>query len=153
MKALVIGGGFIGTALVPALQSRSFEVESTDRSTCLLSNLPDRLPRADVVFICAAMSKFIVCEADPLAYRVNVDSPYRIALLTKPAKVVFLSSEAVEKALHTNYGMQKALAEQLLLPLGARIARLSKVIPERLNSCCHFLIDLAEAPPGIYHWS
>lgn len=154
MRALVIGGtSFIGAALKGALWQKNVEVIATTRETCDLLNLPDSLPPSDVVYICAAMTRFIDCEANPLAYRINVDAPLQIAEMCQPAKIVYLSSEAVERANNTRYGTYKALAE-----LGLRtvckplIVRLSKVYPDRLGEFCEFLVGLSDRPPGIYHW-
>ena len=123
------------------------------RATLDFLNVPEKLPGYNFVYICAAITRFVDCEDDPLAYRVNVDGPVSIARAAQPAKVIYLSSEAVERALHTNYGMHKALAE-----LGLRtvcdpvIARLSKVTKENLEDCCAFLAGLMEKPSGVYHW-
>ena len=96
------------------------------------------------------MSRFIECEDKPMAYRVNVDGPLEVARRTT-GKIIYLSSEAVERALHTNYGMHKALAELALrTQCDPIIVRLSKV--DRVQDCCEYLVSLAEATPGIYHW-
>lgn len=111
---------------------------------------------ADVVYLCAAMTRFIDCEAVSDAYRVNVDGVVELAKKLKfsGSKIVYLSSEAVERALHTNYGMHKALAELGLSAVGNPvIARLSKVDPWSINHVCAFLIGLATAKPGLYRWS
>ena len=99
------------------------------------------------------MSKFIDCESDRLSYRINVDGPLRVAELHPDSVIVFLSSEAVERALHTAYGMQKALAEISLQPFDTRIVRLSKVTPETLFDCCDAIADLADEDRGLYHWN
>jgi dTDP-4-dehydrorhamnose reductase len=153
--AIVAGaGGFIGRGLMTALQARKWQALAATRQDFDLLDLPASVPAVDVVYICAAMTRFIDCEADPLAYRVNVDAPMQIARLTHPAKVIYLSSEAVERALHTNYGQMKALAEMGLRTVcDPVIVRLSKVTPERRQECCEFLAELAEKPPGIYRWA
>ncbi len=156
LKALVIGGtGFIGSALVCALRERDIDVEYTTRQTLDLLKPIESLPSCDIVYICAAMSRFIECEDNPLAYRVNVDAPREIAELVHPAQVIYLSSEAVERALHTNYGLHKALAEVSLRTVCRPIiVRLSKVSEERLDDCLDFLVGLASIgiPGKIYHW-
>lgn len=157
MNALVIGaGGMIGGALCKALVDAGHEVYGTTRAELDLLDIPDGYEwsagHADVVYICAAKTRFIDCESDRDAYRINVDAPIEIA--KRYSKVVYLSSEAVERALHTNYGMHKALAE-----IGIRavchpvIARLSKVDKDTLPDVCAFLVGLADAKPGVYHWS
>ena len=154
MRALVIGGNsYLGSALVSGLEAAGWETIVTTRQTCDLLSLPETLPAADVVYICAASTRFIDCESDQLAYRTNVDAPIKIAQLCAPAKIVYLSSEAVERALHTNYGMHKALAEVGLRAVcNPLIVRLSKVIPQRLDKCIQYLVGLTSAPPGVYHW-
>src|SRR5262249_53999947 len=123
---------------------------------------PKPLPETKVVYICAAMTRFVDCEDNRLAYRINVDAPIAIAEMAQDqgdwmvgkteAKVIYLSSEAVERCLHTNYGQHKALAE-----IGLRavcrpvIVRLSKV--DDIEDCARFLASLADAEPGIYQWS
>ncbi len=67
--------------------------------------------------------------------------------------MVFISSEAVERALHTNYGMHKALAEASLRAVcDPVIVRLHKVVPETLSTACAFLASLVTAAPGVYRW-
>ena len=128
MKALVIGGtGFIGSHLVDTLNTAGHKVWFTTRRTWDLAFPGEDLPDSDVVYICAAMSRFIECEDKPMAYRVNVDGPLEVARRTT-GKIIYLSSEAVERALHTNYGMHKALAELALrTQCDPIIVRLSKV--------------------------
>ena len=156
MRVLVTGaGGFIGASLVKTLQELDMEVLGTTREVLDLLNLGDleRLGGHDIVYLCAAKTRFIDCESDPTAYRINVDAQIALARHFGYAKIVYLSSEAVEKALHTAYGMHKALVE---MGLGAvcspRIARLSKVTAETLQSCCDWLADLPRKPPGVDRW-
>ncbi len=129
------------------------EVIATGREECDLLNLPETLPYADTVYIVAAITKPLVCERMPESYRVNVDAPREIARMSLPANIVFLSSDAVENAIHTAYGMQKAHAEMRLQSVCAPvIVRISKVTPERLGDLCNFLVGLCNARPGVYHW-
>ncbi len=154
MKALVIGGtSFIGSSLVSALRGRGIDTDYTTRETLDLLAVPKKLGVCDVVFICAAKTRLIDCEDDPTAYRINVDGPMLTARAAAPSKIVFLSTEAVERALHLNYSMQKALAEiSLRTVCDPVIVRLSKVTPETLDDCCDYLAGLAYAEPGIYRW-
>lgn len=158
MKAVVIGGsGKIGKRLVAELQSAGHEVVYPTHDDFDLKNLPDTLPAdfdgADVAYLCAAKTRFIDCEADFDSYRINVDAQIELAKKVKwtGAKIVYLSSEAVEKALHTNYGNQKALAE-----LGLRavadpvIARLNGVNESNESETAAWLVSLASVRPGIY---
>ncbi len=154
MRALIIGGnGYIGSQLKGALENIFWEVTATYREDYDLLNLPSVQPDIDVVYICAAMTRFIECEDDARAYRINVDAPINIAKAYPQAKIIYLSSEAVERAIHTAYGMHKALAE-----IGLRtvcepvIVRLSKVEPHKLAECCTYLASLSDHRPGVYHW-
>jgi nucleoside-diphosphate-sugar epimerase len=161
MKAIVIGGdGFIGSRLAAMLAEHGHEVTRTSRRTddegaIYLDMLdPGYLPECDVAFICAAVTRFIDCEQQPESYRVNVDAPVAIAdaLEARRSLVVYLSSEAVEKALHTAYGLQKALTEAALAGIGnAIVARLGKTTEENVGGVCEALINLAAAgKPGRY---
>lgn len=160
MKIIVIGsGGTIGKALLEALKDAGHDATGLTRKELDLLALPDELPPvfhgAEVVYLCAARTRFIDCEADSDTYRVNVDAVVKLgqALKFSGARLVYLSSEAVEKALHTNYGMHKALAEMGLQAVGNPvIARLSKVEPHRIHYVCAFLMGLATARPGVYRW-
>ncbi|MDP3952643.1 sugar nucleotide-binding protein [Microbacterium sp.] len=160
-KALVVGaGGMIGKALCKALERAGYEVRGTTRAELNLMALPDDISRSlgfspDVVYLCAAMTRFIDCEQDRHAYEVNVDAPLEIARQLGYARIVYLSSEAVERALHTNYGMHKALCEIGLRAIGSPvIARLAKVDPWSLEQCCEWLVWLAEPAVrrGVYRW-
>ncbi len=156
MRVLVVGGtSYIGSALVSALRSRHIETDYTTRETVNLLHPIKILPIYDVVYISAAMTRFIECEDHSEAYRINVDAPREIAECLSFAKIIYLSSEAVERALHTNYGLHKALAEIALRTVCCPvIVRLSKVSEERLDEVCDFLVDLASAGEDgrVYHW-
>jgi dTDP-4-dehydrorhamnose reductase len=155
MKTLVIGaGGKIGSALVGALREAGHEVQGTTRKELNLLDVPETLAfQPDVIYICAASTRFIDCETDPQAYKVNVDGPIEVAKRFGYAKIVYLSSESVDKALHTNYGMHKALAEiGLRAVCDPRIARLGRVDPHTMSGVCNFLVGLADSKPGVYHW-
>lgn len=154
MNALVTGAeGFIGKALVSELEPN---VVGTTRKTLDLLELGDlsRFAKPDVLYLCAYKSRFIECERDPTAYRINVDAQIELASFWHSTKVVFLSSEAVESAIHTAYGMHKALAEVGLRavcnPIIARIC--GKVSASRLPMLAQWLVDLAHKPHGVYRW-
>src|SRR5258707_15187062 len=97
-RALVIGGsGYIGRALVWLLNESGWMVYAPSRDALDLLAIPED-PKSwwapwDVVYLCAAITRFIECEDQRIAYRVNVDAPIRIAQLCDPKKVVYLSSE------------------------------------------------------------
>ena len=153
MKALVIGGdSFIGGRLAETLRANGHEVVVTTRvvgrEDALFFDMkhPIGVPRADVVFICAAMTRFIDCEQHPEAYRVNVDAPVSIAKQVRDygGKVVYFSSEAVEKALGTKYGLHKALVEMALAGLpNAIVVRIGKTDEVNVDSLCRRVLTLA----------
>ena len=152
----------IGKALLPALRQARVRAFGASRADLDLRDIPQNYAarfeaevgeHIDVVYICAAVTRFIDCEADEDAYSINVDAPAEIARQFNWARIVYLSSEAVERALHTNYGMHKALAEMGLNAVCAPVVvRLSKVGAATLGSACAFLASLATARPGIYRW-
>jgi nucleoside-diphosphate-sugar epimerase len=157
VKVLVTGSdGLIGKALVKTLQELTADVTPANREVLDHLNLGDlsRLGEQDIVFLLAGKTRFIDCESDPTAYRVNVDAQLQLARHFSASRVVFVSSEAVEKALHTNYGMHKALAETGLWGVCApRIGRIcKKVTPQTLQACCDWLAELPRKPPGVYRW-
>ncbi len=155
MKVLVIGGtSFIGSNLVTWLRSRGYDVDYTTRATLDLLDVPPKLKPYDVVFICAAKTRLIDCEDDPTAYRINVDAPVAIAKSAGMAKIVMLSTEAVERALNLKYAHMKETAEtRLMIVCDPVIVRLSKVTPDNLDACCDYLASLVYAEPGLYHWN
>ena len=113
-----------------------------------------RFGQRDIVYLCGAKTRFIDCESDPTAYRINVDAQLTLARHFGLSKIVYLSSEAVERALHTAYGMHKALVEVGLWGVCTpRIARLAKVTPDRLQACCDWIADLPRKPAGVYRWA
>lgn len=157
-KVLVVGvDSAIGEALACSLRQANLEVLGTSRrpsSSWLPLDLGTRidtsaLPEAQTVFLCAAISGFAACEADPLlAARVNVEATVALGrhYMERGAHVVFLSSTAVfgsrgdapnescAAAPDTAYGVFKRAGE-LALQAVARstagrcaIVRLTKVL-------------------------
>jgi dTDP-4-dehydrorhamnose reductase len=159
---LVVGGsGLIGAALACALSASSI-VWSTARRPLphcngrllqldLLHAYDVDLPTVDVAFLCAGVSAFAVCEADPVGTSaVNVTATCELAkrLLRQGTFVVFLStsavfdgatalpSELVTPSPTTSYGKQKVAAEQSLLEMDmgygrVAVVRLTKVLTAR----------------------
>jgi dTDP-4-dehydrorhamnose reductase len=157
-RLLVIGGdGLIGRALVRSLSENHREVLGTTRRLDRVSPVSVLLdlardvkawappPNCSAAFLCAAITSQEKCRADPAATaRVNVIRTAELAksLVAAGVFVVFLSSNLVFDGLRptpkvgdvplprTEYGRQKAEAEQRLLALGGQIAvvRLSKVL-------------------------
>lgn len=163
MNALVIGAnGTVGKGLLPALRQAGHRAFGATRLDFDLREVPDGYAtklefetgeHIEAVYLCAAMTRFIDCEDNPDAYRINVDAQVELAKQFSWAQIVYLSSEAVERALRTNYGLHKAMAEASLRAVcDPVIVRLSKVGPTTLNSACAFLASMADARPGIYRW-
>lgn len=157
MKVLITGaGGFIGERLASYLTLSGEQVTALRRKDLDLLSPGDlsRFGEPSTVYLCAAKTRFIDCEDDPTAYRVNVDAQIEIAKFFNYARIIFLSSEAVERALHTNYGMHKALAEQGLRgvcdPVIARIC--GKVTQDSVQSVIRWLASLMRSAPGLYRW-
>lgn|SRR5574340_335141 len=115
--------------------------------------------KADVVFLCAAMTSMLACRENPgLSYRINVTETVSLAsrLVKQGAFVVFLSSNTVFNGMvnrpdeHepyapvTEYGRQKVSAEQQLLAISGAdehiaIVRLSKVLSPHAGMAAEFL--------------
>lgn len=158
MHALVLGiDGAIGGALAVTLVRRGWRVTGTSRrggpaaADCerLPLDLADpagwpALPRADAVFLCAAMTRQAACRDEPaLAARVNRDAPLRLAdkAAEGGGRLLFLSSSAVFDGRVPNrdaddptcplneYGRLKAGAEAgVLARPGGTVVRLTKVL-------------------------
>lgn len=165
MNSLVIGAdSFIGSALIRMLESRSISVVgTTHRNTANAENLfyfdlentnPETLPDAAITYLCAGKTKFVECERDRNAYQVNVDAPRLIAkeLYIRgicreknhlSRRLIYLSSEAVEVALHTAYGLHKAFAENAVMKYdNACVVRLPRVGKDNVDSICNRLITI-----------
>lgn len=151
-KYLILGAnGYIGQALAEVMEEMGCDVSALSRQEFdITGDIPSDFANYDAVFVCAGMSKFIECEEDRAAYRVNVDGP--MALAAKVPKMVYLSSDVVERALHTGYGLQKAVAEVGLLAMrNTVVARICKRVNRaNLILVCKALVELAGKPPGLY---
>jgi dTDP-4-dehydrorhamnose reductase len=161
MRIFVVGGnGLIGSALVEAFEARGDLVFATTRRQA--ADRPERWfsldltdpgvassawPDVDVAFLCAGMTTFAACRAQPeLAYRTNVVGVVSLAtaLATRGTRVVLLSSSAVfdglrprtplaaERTATSIYGRLSAEAEVGVLALGPRgsVVRLTKILTE-----------------------
>lgn len=162
MKLLVVGAdSLIGNALMGAARALAWQVTGTTRrpgvTDLLALDLIDPAPATvlrqafDAVVLCAAVSRFDQCTADPrTAHLVNVEAPVRIGMeaAERGAHVVFLSTDSVfgeSNCLRREhdpvtpgartYPAQKARAEDLLMQaLPAEqlaIVRLTKVVSAR----------------------
>ncbi len=145
---LLIGkDGILGSAI-----HRRIKVLGTSRHTGArpyfqLTDDPSSLPKAEVVFLVAAKTKFRDCEIDDDAWSINVDSPARIAHHFRKSFIIYISSEAAEWSGHTAYGDQKRFAEARLISIvpyeNLAIVRPSKVTPDRIDDLCNLLEKIA----------
>jgi dTDP-4-dehydrorhamnose reductase len=140
---LVIGDGLIGKNLYYYLRKFG-DVVLTTRKEVDLGKDEWVVPECDTVYICAAVTKTVECENNPIYSRkVNVENTIKLA--GKFKKVVWISSERVFDGSigyrkkedivcpTTEYGMQKAEAEEILLDMGASVIRFSKVLGYRVD--------------------
>lgn len=167
--AVVGGDGLVGSRLACLAEETSAQVILTTRrkndgvgrlfADLENGNIADVIAaKADVVFLCAAMTSMHACRENPeLSYRINVTGTVDLAsqLVKQGAFVVFLSSNAVfngsterpdeheSYAPVTEYGRQKVSAERQLMAIpGAdehiAIVRLSKVISPHTGMAAEF---------------
>ena len=161
----IIGGnGLVGNALRTVLQHRihlsvhwssrrlefdSWQIDLED------SDLPT-LPTADVVYLVAGMTGFARCEFMPISWRVNVDAPIQIAQhyqSRSPPLIVYISSDAVEKASGTAYARQKTHVEGFMRTINAAIIRPAYIAPERASEFAQFVVDVGErGRKGVFRW-
>lgn len=159
-RFLIIGADKgIGVALFKAITSQGGTAIRTTRrqggeSFLLdLAEAPENLKLGDgfsCAFLCAARSGFAECEQDPQGtFKVNVEGTLAVTrkLVENGSFVIFLSSSAVfdgsrpwpdessEHCPNTEYGRQKAIAEDRLLEMDkgkgqVAIVRLTKVLTD-----------------------
>jgi len=175
MKALVIGGdGMLGSALVADLKNKGHDVSATSRLHKDASNYLDLYqPRhydfphgVNVVYLVAAITKVVDCEADPQkTWQVNADAPVELCRAAMEGwsdqtgayfspHVIFISSDAVERAPNLNYSKQKAYAEQYVLARGGAVVRPSRIPQFKVHELATFLINLGlDREPGMFRWN
>lgn len=176
-KYLIVGGdSLIGAHLARRLAGTGTVVSTTRRPGSpgqvfldLMTGDTDAAcaTKADVAFVCAAMTNIKSCEADPLASsRINVTETVKLVerLVGEGCFVVFLSSNTVfdgdtpfpdEDAPYsptTEYGRQKRAAEEQILGLGkdakrVAIVRLSKVVAPESGMAADFMRRLRDGSP------
>ena len=160
-RALVVGEGLLGCALVNALSEAGWTTIGSSRDAMsskfflnLTRPIPE-LPRVDVVYICAALANYKNCEGNSSAWVVNADAPVSIVrqCIERGMFPVFVSSDAIE-FMSTAYTRMKSYAESCILPMGAAVVRPSKFTSENVDSLCRLMIRVgAERKPGVYRWS
>jgi dTDP-4-dehydrorhamnose reductase len=154
---MVVGAdGLVGGALARALTANGRIVHCTTRREPvsggrLFLDLADSsvahtpLPDVEAAIICASVNGFARCRTDPAAaYRVNVEGTELLTrrLVSRGCRILYLSSSAVFDFSRphmradcpvcptTAYGMNKALAERMVLTSHAAnaVVRLTKVL-------------------------
>lgn len=170
---LVVGAdGMIGRSLVATLEHEGKSVFGSTRKQTRITesrvfiDLAEAgrrplLPRAKITdaVLCAASTSMERCRLEPIATReINVKNTVALAklLVAEGVNVVFLSSNTVfdgqtpfpkatdRTSPQTEYGRQKAEAEQQLLSLGEQVAvvRFSKVISPSMPLLTGWASDL-----------
>ena len=76
-------------------------------------DIPYWLAGYDLAFLCAGTKGFAECEGNRAVFRSDVDGNIRLAryLLKQGTFVVFVSTDAVEWALHTAYARNRFMVE------------------------------------------
>lgn len=172
-STLIVGGdSAIGVSLVEAFETNRKPIWQTTRhpakvnDRCLFLDLSDnvdywQLPSSPIktAIICAAVTSQEHCRIDPeFSWHVNVRGTVALAsrLVESGTFVIFLSSNSVFNgetpfarptdpvSPQTEYGRQKAVAEEQLLKLGDNIAivRFSKVITPEMQLVKGWIGDL-----------
>ena len=163
MKALVIGQGMLGTALVDALCEAGHETIGSSRDILsshfylnLTQPIPE-LPLVDAVYICAAIATYRGAEFHPQeAWLVNADAPIEIGrqCIDRGMFPVFVSTDAIEWLGFTEYGRGKTYADLGIRLLGGAVVRPAKFTPANIASLCHLMIRVGlDRKPGVYRWS
>ena len=160
MRALVVGQGMLGTALVEALCEAGHETVSTSRDPLsshfyldMLKPIPE-LPLVETVFVCAAVSSYRRSEGSPDAWVTNADSPVAICRQATDRGMfpIFISSGAVEY-MSNAYTRMKLYAESCIIPMGGAVIRPRKFTPDNIASLCHLMIRVGlDRRPGVYRW-
>lgn len=163
MKALCIGEGMLGCALIDALSEAGHSVIGSTRDPLsskfyldLTKPIPE-LPPVDVVYICAAIATYRGAEFAPqTAWLVNADAPVTIAqqCIDREMFPVFVSTDAIEWLGFTEYGRGKTYAELGVRLLGGAVIRPAKFTPDNIGSLCHLMIRVGQdRKPGVYRWA
>jgi len=162
IRALVIGEGMLGCALIDALSEAGHHVIGTSRDVLsdkfylnLIKEIPTNLPKTDVTYIVAALANYKACERDQDSWQINADSPVEIARRVTEEEnsfPVFVSSDVVEW-MSGAYARQKSYAELGVLMFGGAVVRPSKFTADNVSSLCHLMIRVGlDRKPGVYRW-
>lgn len=157
---MIGGAGLVGTELVRRLTKEAANIVSwTTRETLDLSKPIDFEipPSTEIVFLVAAIAGFEACEANPASWTVNADAPIALAQQAESigAFPIFVSSDAVESVgLYTSaYARQKTYAEMGVLMVKGAVVRPTKIMPDRLEEFCKFMVRIATYEvSGVHRW-
>jgi len=108
-SSLIIGGsGLLGRALQKIIPT----AYAPTRKDFALQERTE-FHGIDLAFLCAGTKGFAECEGNRAAFRSDVDGNIRLArhLLKQGTFVVFVSTDAVEWALHTAYARNRHMVE------------------------------------------
>lgn len=172
MRVLIVGGNSkLGEELYRVLVDTGDIVSRTTRRRhrpdgdhhasgwLFLDLLEPTLPRVpvDVVYLVAAVTRVVDCESDPTSWRVNADAPVVLALQTRDygvhPHIIFVSSDAVERAPHMAYSRQKAHAEGVVLSIGGGVVRPGRISDAGRPALAELLADLGRQRfTGLRRW-
>ncbi len=160
MRALCIGEGMLGCALIDALAESGHDVTGSSREALtdkyyldLTKPIPTLLD-VETVFICAAVSSYRKSEGDGGAWVVNADAPVSISYQCRERGMfpVFVSSAAIEY-MSNAYTRMKLYAESCIIPMGGAVIRPRKFTPDNIAGLCRLMIRVGlERKPGVYRW-
>lgn len=114
MKVFCTGGsGLLGTALARLFDPIEFFAPPRSDFQLEQKVYPDWLWGYDLAFLCAGTKVFSDNEGNRQAFRSDVDGNIRLAryLIHRGTFVVFVSTDAVEWALHTAYARNRFAVE------------------------------------------
>ena len=149
---LVTGAtGVLGSAIV-ARGAQPFEMRLEEVPNVFTITRHDW----DAMILCAGTKGFAECEGNRKAFRADVDGNIRLArhLLKHSTFVVFVSTDAVEWALHTAYARNRFMVE---LAIGGQpnvaIVRPSKFTAETVGPLADLCVQIAtERREGLHEW-
>lgn len=165
--AFVIGGdGGLASVFIPLLTDNGWRVTTTTRRPVAapplfldLEQIPllpdDAAYRGGVMFLLAAVTKVVDCEGSAATWRINADAPVELARqgIRLGMHVVFVSSDAVERAPHLAYAKQKAYAESYMLATGQSVLRPARILPDRRRAVAQRMFEIgASRAGGLYRW-
>ena len=157
MKALIVGGDSkLGIALAEELHARGHVPLPTTRrdkeSPWYLDLLNPVFPKkahnfeVQTVYLVAAITGVMECETNPAAWAVNADAPVSLCqqAMVLNKHIVFVSSDAVEKAPRLAYSLQKSYAEIMVLCSGGFVLRPNRIPSDKMNKVAKVLVHAGE---------